>query len=100
MITLKSLKLARQDLERKIETAKGQLLDAIGAETLRAHSERLNVAIDKLVNLREDILSHDNITNQEDLMKGGGVQGRVGPLLKGEVRRFFFICSKFLLAQN
>ena len=61
MATLKSLKLAKQDLEHKIETAKGQLLDALGTKTLQAHSECLNVAISKLVNVREDVLSQDNI---------------------------------------
>ena len=65
MVTLKSLKLARQDLERKVETAKGQLLDALGTETLQAHSERLTVAISKLVNIR-DVLSQDNVTTQEE----------------------------------
>ena len=66
MATLKSLKLARQDLEHKIETAEDQLLDAIGNETLQAHSEHLTVAINKLVNVREDILSSDNVTLQEE----------------------------------
>ena len=66
MATLKLLKLARQDLERKTETAKGQLLDAIGAETLRVHSERLDVALDKLVNLSEAILYNDCVTSQEE----------------------------------
>ena len=66
MGTLKSLKLATQDLEHKIETAKGQLLDAISNETLQAHSKHLNVAINKLVDVREDLLSSDNITPQKE----------------------------------
>ena len=66
MASVKSLKLARQDLERKIETAKGQLLHAISHETLQAHSERLNNAITKLVAVREDTLSPSNVTPPEE----------------------------------
>ena len=66
MASIKSLKLARQDLDRKIETAKGQLLDAISHETLQAHSEWLNNAINKLVAIREDTLFPSNVTPQEE----------------------------------
>ena len=66
MASHKSLKIARQDLECKIETAKGQLLDAISNETLQAHSEWLNSAITKLTDVREDTLSLGNVTPQEE----------------------------------
>ena len=66
MASNKSLKLASQDLEHKIETVKSQLPDAISHETLQAHSKKLNNVTTKLISVKEDTLSPSSVTHQEE----------------------------------